>query len=62
VPVAFPTTSLDQGAGAKVGRRAIGTTGIRLNEHREGGGPTVFVHACKLGLESIVSKRKPIKD
>ena len=31
--------------------------GIR-NEHIEGGGPTVFAHACKLGLEGIVSKRK----
>jgi len=32
--------------------------GIRFNEHIEGGGPTVFAHACKLGLEGIVSKRK----
>jgi bifunctional non-homologous end joining protein LigD len=32
--------------------------GIRLNEHIEGDGPTVFAHACKLGLEGIVSKRK----
>jgi ATP-dependent DNA ligase len=24
----------------------------------EGHGPTVFAHACKLGLEGIVSKRK----
>jgi bifunctional non-homologous end joining protein LigD len=32
--------------------------GIRLNEHMEGDGPTVFAHACKLGLEGIVSKRK----
>ena len=24
----------------------------------EGDGPTVFGHACKLGLEGIVSKRK----
>jgi bifunctional non-homologous end joining protein LigD len=31
--------------------------GIRLNEHMEGDGPTVFVHACKLGFEGIVSKR-----
>jgi hypothetical protein len=26
--------------------------------HIEGEGPTVFAHACKLGLEGIVSKRK----
>jgi len=37
---------------AKAGR------GIRFNEHIEGDGPTVFAHACKLGLEGIVSKRK----
>jgi hypothetical protein len=33
--------------------------GIRFNEHngtRDGG--VVFYHACKLGLEGIVSKRK----
>jgi ATP-dependent DNA ligase len=33
-------------------------SGIRFNEHIEGDGPTVFAHACKLGLEGIVSKRK----
>jgi bifunctional non-homologous end joining protein LigD len=32
--------------------------GIRFNEHIEGDGPTVFAHACKLGIEGIVSKRK----
>jgi bifunctional non-homologous end joining protein LigD len=32
--------------------------GIRFNEHMEGNGETVFRHACKLGLEGIVSKRK----
>jgi ATP-dependent DNA ligase len=32
--------------------------GIRLNEHIECDGPTVFAHACKMGLEGIVSKRK----
>src|SRR5260221_6249478 len=32
--------------------------GIRFNEHIEGDGPTVFAHACKLGLEGVVSKRK----
>ena len=32
--------------------------GIRFNKHIEGDGPTVFAHACKLGLEGIVSKRK----
>jgi bifunctional non-homologous end joining protein LigD len=33
-------------------------SGIRFNEHMEGDGEIVFRHACKLGLEGIVSKRK----
>jgi ATP dependent DNA ligase domain len=32
--------------------------GIRFNEHIEGDGPTVFAHACKMGLEGVVPKRK----
>ena len=32
--------------------------GLRLVEHLEHGGDVVFRHACKLGLEGIVSKRK----
>jgi bifunctional non-homologous end joining protein LigD len=32
--------------------------GVRFNEHLGGDGPTVFAHACKMGLEGIVSKRK----
>src|SRR5262249_731849 len=32
--------------------------GIRFNEHIEGDGETFFRHACKLGLEGVVSKRK----
>ena len=32
--------------------------GLRFNEHLEGDGTTVFAHACKMGLEGIVSKRK----
>ena len=32
--------------------------GLRFDEHLEGDGPTVFAHACKMGLEGIVSKRK----
>src|SRR5262245_3780451 len=32
--------------------------GLRLNEHIEADGPSVFAHACKMGLEGIVSKRK----
>jgi ATP-dependent DNA ligase len=33
--------------------------GLRFNEHlAEEDGPPVFAHACKMGLEGIVSKRK----
>jgi bifunctional non-homologous end joining protein LigD len=32
--------------------------GLRLNEHIEADGPTIFAHACMMGLEGIVSKRK----
>ena len=31
--------------------------GIAFNEHTDADGSTVFRHACKLGLEGIVSKR-----
>ena len=31
---------------------------VRFNEHIEGDGPIVFAHACKMGLEGVVSKRK----
>ena len=33
-------------------------SGVRFNEHLEAEGPLVFEHACRLGLEGIVSKRK----
>jgi bifunctional non-homologous end joining protein LigD len=37
--------------------------GLRLNEHmEEEDRPLVFHHACKLGLEGIVSKRKDSRD
>jgi bifunctional non-homologous end joining protein LigD len=29
-----------------------------FNEDVEGDGPVVFAHACRLGLEGIVAKRK----
>src|SRR5215472_3325679 len=32
--------------------------GLRLNEHLAHDGESVFRHACKMGLEGIVSKRK----
>jgi bifunctional non-homologous end joining protein LigD len=39
---------------AKLLRKA--KPGIRYSEHLEGDGPTIFRHACGLGLEGIVSK------
>jgi bifunctional non-homologous end joining protein LigD len=32
--------------------------GLRLNEHLAHDGESVFRHACKMGLEGIVSKLK----
>jgi bifunctional non-homologous end joining protein LigD len=37
---------------------AKAASGIHFNEQIEGDGETVFRHACKLGLEGVVSKRK----
>jgi bifunctional non-homologous end joining protein LigD len=34
------------------------SNGVSFNEHIEGDGATLFKHACKLGLEGIVSKHK----
>jgi bifunctional non-homologous end joining protein LigD len=34
--------------------------GMRLTEHCEGDGAIVFEHACKFGLEGIVSKRRDL--
>ncbi len=31
---------------------------LRYNEHLEEGGETILAHACKLGLEGIISKRR----
>jgi bifunctional non-homologous end joining protein LigD len=31
---------------------------LRFSEHLEGDGPEIFRHACALGLEGIVSKRR----
>jgi ATP-dependent DNA ligase len=41
---------------ARLLRRAAG--GIHLVERLEADGATVFAHACKLGFEGIVSKRR----
>ena len=31
---------------------------LRFSEHLEGDGAMIFKHACRLGLEGIVAKRK----
>ncbi len=46
-----------RGALARLLRKA--GDGIRLSEHLDGGdGATVFRHACAMGLEGIVAKRR----
>jgi len=32
--------------------------GLPFNDHIDAHGPPVFAHACRMGLEGIVSKRK----
>jgi bifunctional non-homologous end joining protein LigD len=32
--------------------------GVQYNEHMDGDGAAIFAHACKLGLEGIVSKHR----
>ena len=34
------------------------SNGIRFSEHIDGDGEVIFEHACKMGLEGIVSKRR----
>jgi bifunctional non-homologous end joining protein LigD len=42
----------------KLARLLAGSTaGIVFNEHTDEDGPTVFEHACRFGLEGVVSKR-----
>jgi bifunctional non-homologous end joining protein LigD len=36
------------------------SNGIQFTEHLAGDGATIFAHACKLGLEGIVSKRRDL--
>jgi ATP-dependent DNA ligase len=36
------------------------TQGMHFVEYTEGDGPIIFEHACKLGLEGIVSKRRDL--
>jgi hypothetical protein len=45
---------------AKLEKLLARTQGMRFSEHLDGDGETIFVHACKLGLEGIVSKRRDL--
>jgi bifunctional non-homologous end joining protein LigD len=42
---------------AQLGSLVAGVDGLTFSEAIEGDGPLVFDHACRLGLEGIVSKR-----
>jgi ATP-dependent DNA ligase len=43
---------------AKLSKLLDRADGIRISEHIAGDGERMFEHACKLGLEGIVSKRR----
>ena len=43
---------------AKLEKILARTQGMRFSEHLDGDGETIFEHACKMGLEGIVSKRR----
>ena len=43
---------------AKLEKVLARTQGMRFSEHIDGDGETIFEHACKMGLEGIVSKRR----
>jgi ATP-dependent DNA ligase len=45
---------------AKLEKILARTQGMRLSEHLDGDGESIFQHACKMGLEGIVSKRRDI--
>jgi bifunctional non-homologous end joining protein LigD len=45
---------------ARLEKLLTGSTGVRFSEHIESDGPIIFDHACKMGLEGIVSKRRDL--
>jgi bifunctional non-homologous end joining protein LigD len=45
---------------SKLEKLLVRSDGIRFSEHLDGDGAIIFAHACKLGLEGIVSKRRDL--
>jgi len=43
---------------ARLRQLLVHPDGIRFSDHHAGDGERMFAHACKLGLEGIVSKRR----
>jgi bifunctional non-homologous end joining protein LigD len=58
----FRKQPLDRRKGKLEQVLTAGAWGLRLVEHMDGDGPTIFEHACKLKLEGTVSKRKDLGD
>jgi ATP-dependent DNA ligase len=59
-PFVVRKTTLPSLLGDEIASGLLGSAipGLRLNEHIEADGVDVFQHACRMGLEGIVSKRK----
>jgi bifunctional non-homologous end joining protein LigD len=45
---------------SKLEKLLVRSDGIRFSEHLDGDGAIILAHACKLGLEGIVSKRRDL--
>jgi len=55
IVVTWRAVAFSAGGGSGLLEQEVASIGF--NEHIEGDGETVFAHACKLGLEGIVSNR-----
>ena len=53
-----PTTAPGGAPGALADDPTARRPSLRFSEHLEGDGPEIYRHACALGLEGIVSKRR----
>jgi ATP-dependent DNA ligase len=50
-------TSAILSANGEPQRSEVATVGIVLSEHTDEDGALLFIHACRMGLEGIVSKK-----